>query len=163
MSALWNRELSDGSGQVIDTSLIEPIFSILGPQTLQYDQLGEIEHRNGNQSSSSAPRNVYETADEQYVAISASTQPTAMRVFDAIGREDLKEDPRFADTESCLDHKDELDEIIQQWMTERSREAVLDIFDETGATVAPIYSIADILEDEQYQTLDSIITTGDVR
>ena len=161
MSALWNRELNDGGGQVIDTSLIEPIFSILGPQTLQYDQLDEIERRTGNQSSSSAPRNVYETADERYVAISASTQPTAMRVLDAIDREDLKEDPRFADTESRLDHKNELDEIIQGWMAERPRETVLDIFKETGATVAPIYNVADILEDEQYQALGSVVDISD--
>lgn len=161
MFALWNREMNGGRGQVIDTSLIEPIFSILGPQTLRYDQLDDIEERTGNQSSSSAPRNVYETADERYVAISASTQPTAMRVFDAIDREDLKDDPRFADTDSRLEHKNELDAIIQDWMAERPREEVLATFEDAGATIAPIYNVADILEDEQYQARNSVVDVAD--
>lgn len=161
MFALWNREMNGGSGQVIDTSLIEPIFSILGPQTLRYDQLDDIEERTGNQSSSSAPRNVYETADGRYVAISASTQPTAMRVFDAIDRQDLKDDPRFADTDSRLEHKNELDAIIQDWMAERPREEVLATFEDAGATIAPIYNVADILEDEQYQARNSVVDVPD--
>ena len=161
MFGLWNREMNGGSGQVIDTSLIEPIFSILGPHTLRYDQLDDIEERTGNQSSSSAPRNVYETGDGRYVAISASTQPTAMRVFDAIDRQDLKDDPRFADTDSRLEHKNELDAIIQDWMSERPREAVLETFEDAGATIAPIYNVADILEDEQYQARNSVVDVAD--
>jgi len=161
MFALWNREMHDGRGQVIDTSLIEPIFSILGPQTLRYDQLDDVEQRTGNQSSSSAPRNVYETADERYVAISASTQPTAMRVFDALDRRDLKDDPRFADNGSRLEHKDELDAIIRDWMSERPREEVLETFEDAGATIAPIYNVADVLEDEQYRARNSVVDVPD--
>lgn len=161
MFALWNREMNDGSGQVIDTSLIEPIFSILGPQTLRYDQLDEIERRTGNRSSSSAPRNVYETADERYVAISASTQPTAMRIFDAIDRTDLKDDPRFDDNESRLEHAAELDAIIQEWMADHTREVVLDTFEDAGATIAPVYNVADIIADEQYRARDAFVEVPD--
>ncbi|MEE6209930.1 CoA transferase [Salarchaeum sp. III] len=161
MFALWEREVNGGTGQVIDTSLVEPIFSILGPQPLRYDQLDEVEERAGNRSTSSAPRNVYETGDGRYVAISASTQPTAIRVFEAIDRPDLTDDPRFADNESRLENVEELDAIIQDWMDERSREEVLDVFEETGATVAPIYNVADIVEDEHYQARDALVDVPD--
>ncbi|AZQ15339.1 CaiB/BaiF CoA-transferase family protein [Halorubrum sp. PV6] len=159
--ALYNRDANGGSGQYIDTSLIEPIFSLIGPQPLRYQQLGEIEERSGNRSTSSAPRNVYQTGDGRAVAISASAQPIAMRVFDAIERPDLKDDPRFADNEKRLENVEELDAAIQDWMDDHTREEVIDRFEEYEATIAPIYNVADILDDEHYQARDAVVEIPD--
>lgn len=159
--ALYNRDAGGGSGQYIDTSLFEPLFSLLGPQPLRHQQLGEIEERLGNRSTSSAPRNVYRTGDERYVAISASAQPVAMRVFDAIERPELKDDPRFADNESRLENVEALDEAIGEWIEEHDRETVLEAFDDAGATVAPIYNVEDILEDDHYTERESIVSVDD--
>jgi formyl-CoA transferase len=161
MFALYNRDANGGTGQYIDTSLIEPIFTMLGPQPLRYQQLDDIEKRSGNRSTSSAPRNVYETGDGRAVAISASAQPIAMRVFDAIERPDLKDDPRFEDNESRLENVDELDAIIQDWMDDHDREEVIDRFEEYEATIAPIYNIEDILADEHYQARDAVVEVED--
>jgi crotonobetainyl-CoA:carnitine CoA-transferase CaiB-like acyl-CoA transferase len=161
MNALYHRDVDDGGGQYIDTSLVEPIFSLLGPQPLRYQQLDEVERRSGNRSTSSAPRNVYETGDDRYVAISASAQPIAMRVFDAIERPDLKEDPRFADNEARLENVEALDAIIQEWMSEHTREEVIDRFEEHEATIAPVYNVADILDDEHYQARDAVVRVAD--
>ena len=161
MFALYNRDANGGTGQYIDTSLIEPIFSILGPQPLRYQQLDDIETRSGNRSTSSAPRNVYETADGRGVAISASAQPIAMRVFDAIERPDLKDDPRFEDNEKRLENVEELDAAIQEWMDEHTREEVLERFEEYEATIAPIYNVEDILADEHYQARDAVVEVED--
>lgn len=161
MFALYNRDANGGTGQYIDTSLIEPIFSILGPQPLRYQQLDDIETRSGNRSTSSAPRNVYETADGRGVAISASAQPIAMRVFDAIERPDLKDDPRFEDNEKRLENVEELDAAIQGWMDEHTREEVLERFEEYEATIAPIYNVEDILADEHYQAREAVVEVED--
>lgn len=161
MFALYHRDVNDGSGQYIDTSLIEPIFSALGPQPLRYDQLGEIEKRSGNRSTSSAPRNVYETGDGRYVAISASAQPIAMRVFEAIERPDLKEDERFENNEKRLENVEELDAIIQDWMDDHTREEIIDTFEAAEATIAPIYNVEDILEDEHYQARNAVVAIED--
>jgi len=161
MFALYNRDANGGSGQYIDTSLIEPIFSLLGPQPLRYQQLDNIEERSGNRSTSSAPRNVYETGDNRAVAISASAQPVAMRVFDAIERPDLKDDPRFENNEKRLENVEELDEIIQDWMDDHTREEVIDRFEECEATIAPVYNVADIIEDEHYQARDAVVEVDD--
>jgi formyl-CoA transferase len=159
--ALYSRDANGGTGQYIDTSLIEPIFSLIGPQPLRYQQLDEIEKRSGNRSTSSAPRNVYETGDGRAVAISASAQPIAMRVFDAIERPDLKDDPRFADNEKRLENVEELDAIIQDWMDDHTREEVIDRFEEHEATIAPIYNVEDILADEHYRARDAVVEVPD--
>ena len=161
MYALYHRDTQNGSGQYIDTSLTEPIFTLLGPQPLRYQQLDEIETRSGNRSTSSAPRNVYETADGGAVAISASAQPIAMRVFDAIGRPELKDDPRFETNEKRLENVEKLDEIIQDWIAERPRAEVLERFEEHDATVAPVYDVEDIIEDDHYQARETLVEIED--
>jgi formyl-CoA transferase len=161
MYALYNRDVNGGSGQHIDVSLLEPLFNILGPEPLQYDQLGEIPKRSGNQSSISAPRNVYRTGDDRYIALPASTQNVAMRCFEAIDRPDLKDDPRFSDNEKRVDNADELDEIIQDWIGEHSREDVVEHFEEYDVPVAPVYNIRDILNDEHFEARESVISVDD--
>ena len=161
MFALYHRDVNGGTGQYIDVSLIEPILNILGPQPTIYDQLDTIENRTGNQSTSSAPRNVYRTKDDRWVALAASAQPLAMRVFDAIGRPELKEDPRFKTNEKRLENKNELDEIISTWMEEHTREEILESFDTHDATIAPVYNIEDIMNDEHYQARNAIVYVED--
>jgi formyl-CoA transferase len=161
MFALYNRDANGGGGQYIDTSLIEPIFALIGPQPLRYQQLDDIEERSGNRSTSSAPRNVYETGDDRAVAISASAQPIAERVFEAIERPDLIDDPRFEDNESRLENVEELDRVIQDWMDDHTREEILQRFEKFEATIAPIYNVADITEDEHYQARDALIEIDD--
>ena len=61
MTALyWRDAQGGGKGQVIDLSLYEPLFGILGPQVVEYDQLGTVQARTGNMSRRTAPRNCHE-------------------------------------------------------------------------------------------------------
>ena len=159
--ALFSRDANGGTGQIIDTSLIEPILHVLGPQVLRYDVTGETDRRAGNRSTSSAPRNVYETADGEYVALAASAQPLAMRVFDAVERPELKDDPRFADNAKRLENYDELDEIIADWVADHTREEVLDAFEAADATIGPVYDVPDIVDDPQYQAREAVTTFDD--
>lgn len=161
MYAVYNRDVNGGEGQFIDVSLIEPILNILGPQPLRYDQFGEIEERTGNRSTNSAPRNVYETANGQYVALAGSAQPLAMRIFDAIERPELKDDPRFVTNEKRVENYDELDAIIGDWVADHTRTEVLDAFDRHDATLAPVYDISDIVTDEHYLEREAIVRVDD--
>ena len=159
--ALYGRDAGSAGGQTIDDSLIEPMLMLLGPQVLRYDATGDPERRTGNRSTSSAPRNVYETADGEYVALAASAQPLAMRTFDAIGRPELKSDPRFRDNEARLDHVEELDRIVADWMADHTRAEALAAFDEADAAAAPVYDVPDILADEQYRAREAAIEVAD--
>ena len=89
------REVKGGAGQVIDLSLLEPVFSILGADAAGYRVDGSIKQRVGSASNTASPRNVYATKDGKWVALSASIQSMAERVFRVVGREDAIGDPRF--------------------------------------------------------------------
>ena len=99
MFALWWREhAGEGRGQVIDLAIYEPLFWILGPQALVYDQLGIVQERTGNAAPFTAPRNAYQAKDGRWLGLSASAQSIAERVMKIVGREDLVEEPWFAIT-----------------------------------------------------------------
>jgi len=66
-----------GKGQVVDLSLFEPIFSFISPEAVKTRLIGKATLRAGNQSTHTAPRNVYSCGDGGHVAMSGSMQSTA--------------------------------------------------------------------------------------
>ena len=159
--SLYNRDVNGGSGQVIDLAIIEPILSILGPQPMWYDQLGIVQERTGNRSVNNAPRNTYRTKDDRWVAVSTSTQNVAERVMDLVGHPEVIDEPWFATGRERAEHAELLDAHVGGWILQRDLDEVVKLFDEAEAAVAPIYDIADIFDDPQYQALDTITTVDD--
>jgi formyl-CoA transferase len=160
LMALRTRDAT-GKGQVVDLAIIEPIFTILGPQPIAYDQLGVIPERTGNRSSNNAPRNTYQTKDGKWVAISTSAQNIAERVMRLVGRPEFIDEPWFQKGSERAKHADELDEAVGRWISERTTDEVVEAFEKANAAITPIYNIEDIMRDPQYQALDSIITVDD--
>ncbi|GAA4749522.1 CaiB/BaiF CoA transferase family protein [Actinomycetospora chibensis] len=160
MTALRAREQT-GRGQVLDMAIIEPLLTVLGPQLIAYDQLGELQPRHGNRSSNNAPRNTYECADGRWVAVSTSAQSIAERVMRLVGRPELIDEPWFATGARRAQHADELDDAVGAWIAERDRDEVVAAFEKAEAAVAPIYTAADVLADPQYAALGSVVTVDD--
>lgn len=158
--ALRAREQT-GRGQVVDTSLVEPLMGLLGPQVTAYDLLGELQPRTGNRSTHTAPRNVYKTADASWVAVSASANSIAERVLRLVGRPDLVEQPWFATGSGRAAHVDEIDEAVAAWIGERTRDEVLAAFEAADAAIAPVYDARDILADPHFDAIGAIRTVDD--
>ena len=151
----------DGRGQVIDLSLFEPIFSFIASEAAKTRLTGSATLRSGNQSTHTAPRNVYATGDGGYVAMSGSMQSMAMRILDTIGRPELKDDPRFATNEGRVAHRDLLDAIIGGFIAARSTGENLALFEAAGVTVGPVCSMADLLEHPYTQGREVIVEVED--
>lgn len=150
-----------GKGQVIDLAIIEPILAILGPQPTVYDQLGIVQPRSGNRSVNNAPRNTYKTKDGKWVAISTSAQSIAERVMKLVGHPEVISEPWFASGGERAKHADLLDGYVSEWILERSTAEVIKAFEDAEAAVAQIYDIKDIMQDQQFQALDTITTVED--
>jgi crotonobetainyl-CoA:carnitine CoA-transferase CaiB-like acyl-CoA transferase len=160
LAALRSREQT-GRGQVVDVSLIEPLLTLLGPQVTAWDQLGLLQDRTGNRSSHNAPRNVYRTADESWVAVSASADTIAERVLRLVERPDLAEQPWFGTGNGRAEHVDEIDAAVAAWIARRGRAEVLAAFEEAEAAAAPVYDARDIASDPQLAALGAIATVQD--
>lgn len=160
MSALRSRDVT-GHGQVVDLAIIEPILMMLGASLTAYDALGYVQPRTGNRSVNNAPRNVYRTADGDWLAVSTSSQSIAERVIALVGREDLVAQPWFATGRQRAEHADELDEAVGSWIAARSTAEVTAEFERVHAAVGPVYDVRGVLADPQYQALGTALRVDD--
>lgn len=147
LTALRVVEIDGGPGQVIDVSLFEPIFSFVSSEAAQFRLTGRATERAGNQSTHTAPRNVYECSDGRYVALSGAMQSMTERVFTTIGRPELIKDPRFRTNDERVANRDELDAIIGDFMKKRTQEENLRLFQDANVTVGPVRSVPELLND----------------
>jgi crotonobetainyl-CoA:carnitine CoA-transferase CaiB-like acyl-CoA transferase len=163
MMALFARERGIAAGQVIDLSLLEPIFATLGPEAAIYRQTGTVKQRSGSASNTTSPRNVYKCSDGKFVALSGSTQTVALRIFNIIGRPDMATDPRYSTNTARLTHRDEVDAALAGWFAQRDRETALDVMRAQGATVGPVYDIADIAQDAHFAEREIVVEVEDAQ
>ena len=161
VSAAVHSARRTGLGQEVDVALYEPLLTALGSIVIDYDQAGVVQQRSGNRAPFSSPRNAYRTADDGWIAISGSTQSTAARLFEAIGRPELITDPRFATNQDRLRNAAELDEVIGAWMAERDEAAALKILEAASVTAGPVYSIDELTRDEHILARGSLTTVDD--
>ena len=160
-TALRARERGAARGQVIDLTLLESMFSVLGPEAAIYRMTGTVRERTGSGSHISAPRNVYRCADGKYVAISGSTETMARRIFRAIGRADMIEDGRFTTNSARVAHRPLVDAAVGGWFATKTRDQALALMRQAGVTAGPVYDIADAVADEHFRERGIIVEVED--
>ena len=160
-TALRARDMGAARGQVIDLTLLESMFSVLGPEAAIYRMTGTVRERTGSGSHISAPRNVYRCADGKYVAISGSTETMARRIFRAIGRADMIEDARFCTNSARVAHRPLVDAAVGGWFATRTRDQALALMRQAGVTAGPVYDIADAVADEHFRERGIIVEVED--
>jgi crotonobetainyl-CoA:carnitine CoA-transferase CaiB-like acyl-CoA transferase len=161
LTALRAVEVGGGPGQVIDLSLIEPILAVLGPKAAEYRLTGETTPRLGSRCMIPAPRGVYPTEDGKYVALSTGTQAMTERLFRAIGRPELNDDPRFRTNADRLAHRDEVEAIVAGFIAERSQAEALAFFEAAEVTVGPVNDEADLAADAYVAEREVLIEVPD--
>ena len=159
--ALRHVEVSGGRGQVIDLSLLEPLFSFMGPQAASYRASGKLRSRTGSRSTTAAPRNAYRTGDEKWVCMSASTQAMTERLFRAIGRSDLIDNPRYRTNAERVRNAAELDAIIGEFIAGMTLAENLAFFDRHDVTVGPVYDISQIMADPHVTAREMVVEYPD--
>ena len=150
-----------GKGQVVDMAIYEPLFTLLGPQVVDYDQLGLIQERNGSRLPFTAPRNTYRTKDDKWVSISGSAQSTFERMCEALEVPELISDPRFLDNRLRIQNAVALDEALQTAIERFDRDDLIALFDKFEAAVAACNNIEEIFEDPHFQARENIVSVDD--
>jgi crotonobetainyl-CoA:carnitine CoA-transferase CaiB-like acyl-CoA transferase len=159
--ALRHCELNGGAGQVIDTTLFDPLFSIMGPEAAIYKLRSEVKKRGFDSNTTAGGRNVYQTKDGHWLAMSASTQLMSERFFKAMRREDLIDNPKFRTTADRLENAEELDAILREFYAQRTLAENMEFIMEHNLTAAPVYDIAQILDDPYVQERQIVVELPD--
>ena len=157
MFALYHRDVHGGAGQVIDVSLFESLFSVLGPLPAEYQVLGRLRGRNGSRSKNAGPRGCYRTSDGRFIAVSGSTPKMAERLLQAYALSHLLEDDRFRSNEARVRHAAELDEHIAAAIASRTLEENLQIIDTHELTAVAVQTVADIEKDAHWRERELLV------
>lgn len=146
--------LHSGVGQVVDVSLLESIFQVMGPLVSLYALTGQLQPRLGAGLPYSVPRGTYRCSDGQWVAVSTSADSVARRVLVLLG---VGDDPRFTTGADRMAHRDELEAIMREWCAVRSQDEVIEAFTAAEAAIGPVLDMAAIAADPHYAARGAIV------
>ena len=146
--------LHSGVGQVVDISLLESIFQLMGPLLSLYKLTGEMQPRLGAGLPYTTPRGTYQCSDGKWVGMSSSSDTVAARVLQLLGHAD---DARFATFGDRMANREQLEAIVVDYCKQRTQDEVMRLFTEAEAAVGPVMDMADISVDAHYAARDAIV------
>ena len=149
--------LHSGRGQVVDVSLLESLFQLMGPLISLFKITGQQQPRLGTGLPYTVPRGTYRCSDGKWVGLSASADSVAARVNGVLG---VGDDPRFATFADRMAHRDELEAVMTAWCAARPQAEVLQAFTDAEAAIGPVLDMADIAADPHYAARDAIVDVG---
>ena len=161
MMALYHRDVHGAGGQLVDVNLIEPLARLIETSTLSYSHLGIVPGRVGNMLPASAPRNAYRTKDDKWVAISSASQNIALRLYRAIDRPELAEDPAYSDPVQRQARAVEIDGLVADWIGRRPLAEVMAAFERAEVAAAPVYDAEQLLADDHLRARGSFVGVED--
>jgi crotonobetainyl-CoA:carnitine CoA-transferase CaiB-like acyl-CoA transferase len=152
MAALRHRDQT-GEGQHVDVSLIDALmYQSNGNPTS--GALGLPLRRTGNQFEIAAPINIYPCSEG--LVFAGVLLDTHWKVMcELIEREDLES----LDLVARLERRDELDEVLGQWCSQRTAEEIVDIFAELGLPACRVNEYADLVDDPHIQSREMLQNT----
>ena len=150
--AYINRNRAEnGTGQVVDIAIFESVFNLLEGVVPEYDGAGMIREPSGSTLTGIVPSNTYRCGDGKLIVIGANTESMFKRLSKVMGQPEMGDDPRLSDNNKRVEHQEEIDGKIAAWASAHPAATALSQLDDGGVAAGPIYSVADIFEDPQYE------------
>jgi formyl-CoA transferase len=158
LAALYRRDvLGFGRGQVVDVSLVEACFALLESTVPEYDRLGIVRGPGGTGLKGVAPSNIFKSRDGSWVVIAANADGVFGRLCEAMGQPELASDPRFATHLARGENQEAIEAIVRDWAAERDAAEIDRVLNDAGVICGPIYTIADIFEDEHFWAREMLL------
>jgi formyl-CoA transferase len=154
--ALLEREKS-GQGQWVTTSLLQAQIFMLDFQASRWLNCGEVPRQAGNNHPTNIPTGVFRTADG-HINIGASGKEMWERLCRAIGAEELIENPAFATNTLRSENRDALTAEIERRLAGAPSGVWIDRLNQAGVPCGRIYSIDEMFDDPQVQSLEMVET-----
>jgi len=153
-----NVKTNGGKGQVVDVSLCESVFNMMESLVPEYDLFGFVRERSGGALPGICPSNTYPTGDGRFVVVAGNSNSIFKRLMIAIGRADLAADPALDQNEGRVRQAAMIDGAIGAWTGALPMQQILAQMEAAEVPCSPIYSVADLVEDEHFKAREMIVT-----
>ncbi len=147
MTALFHR-VATGQGQLVEVAMQETVYCSLAASYDYAYKTGKVPPRAGNRQAglSSAPYNAFVTTDG-FVAIHVVTEEHWLNLLRAMGREELRDDPRFTTHAARAAHMEETEAVVTAWTRTMAKDAVVAACKAGRIPAAPVRNALEVMED----------------
>ena len=145
VTALFEREQT-GQGRLVEVAMQEAAYATLTSPLHAYHDTGEVPSRTGNASHGRVPLNVYPTRDG-YVAINVAVEEHWHNLLKAMGREELRDDPRFRDNAARVAHRAETDALVAGWTRSLGKMECFALAKRHRIPLAPVREVDEVMHD----------------
>lgn len=155
LSAVIGRERT-GKGQYVDTSLLDAALALSVWESTEYWATGKSPGPLGTANRMSAPYQAFAGSDGYFV-VGAANQKLWLIFCDAIGRPELKDDPRYANNIDRVQRRGELADELRPTFVTRTAEEWVDLFLGAGVPAGPINDYSVALDNEHVHHRKAVI------
>ena len=154
------HRLKTGQGQMVDTSLLEAGIAYSFWESTVYFYGGEIPGPLGSAHRLSAPYQALRTSDG-YINIGGPTQRTWASLCRTIGRDELVEDPRFAEPGDRKLREVELAATLEETFGTQTTAHWMKVLDEAGVPCGPINNLDQVYHDPHVLARNMLVEQQD--
>ena len=155
LAALHYRSIS-GEGQAIDISMQDAVWSLVFPDRADYFITGKIPQKFGNQFASSVPFGSYNAKDGA-VVICTIADFQWQKVLQAIGREDLSGDQRFATRDNRVKNREAVNAVVDGFCRERTVEEIMTALKKNQVACSPLPNFDQVANDPHLLSREMIV------
>ncbi len=159
ISALYSRAIT-GKGQRVDVAMLDCQLSLLENAIVRHDVNGESPKPGGNQHPTITPFQVFRTKDS-YMAISVGNNAMWQNFCKLLKREDLLENPDFADNMKRTENRDKLLPQFEEILEKQNLAYWEKLFDQAKLPYSPVNSIGEAMQHPQVAARNMIVETTD--
>jgi len=142
------RRRQTGTGQRIETSLLEGEVAFLVDAAMEYLVSGNVRGRWGSEHSQIVPYKVFETADGMLV-IGAGYDSVFKPFLEVLGRVDLLADPRFATLAARVGNRDAVYEVLDAEVRRHPTAELSERMERAGVPYAPVNDMRQVFGHRQ--------------
>jgi len=142
---------ASSGGQVVDVSILESVFNMLEGVVPEYSGAGVVREPSGSTLTGIVPTNTYRCSDGKFIVIGGNGDSIFRRLMEVAGRPDMANDARYQSNPGRVEHEKAIDDALLAWTSKRTSVELLQLLDDADVPSAPIYSVADMFEDEHYR------------
>ncbi|MFW5842653.1 MAG: CaiB/BaiF CoA transferase family protein, partial [Spirochaetota bacterium] len=159
VAALHERN-STGKGQKIDVAMLDCQVAILENALARFQVTRENPKPLGNRHPTITPFQVYSTADD-YVVVAIGNDSLWKTFCLTVEREELLNDPRFADNGSRTENLEELNAELYPLFAEKTTQEWLDLLENAGIPHARINGMDQVMHHPQVLSRQMIVDLED--
>jgi crotonobetainyl-CoA:carnitine CoA-transferase CaiB-like acyl-CoA transferase len=150
MMALQARDHNSGKGQVVDVALYESMFNLLEAVIPEYNGANIIRQPSGTTVTGIVPTNTYRCKDDKFLVIGGNGDSIFTRLMQAIGRDDMADDQKFATNSDRVVYEAEIDAVLKAWCANHRLKDALTVLESYRVPCGPVYNAEDMMNDRHF-------------